>query len=145
MFSKSCEYAIRAMIYIAGQSIKGIRVGLRDIAHEIDSPLAFTAKILQQLSRNGILQSVKGPTGGFTIDLSRMQQISLGEIVKAIDGERIFKTCGLGLKNCSEKQPCPVHEKFKTIRGDLCRMLDSTSVYELTLGLKDGSTFLKGV
>jgi Rrf2 family protein len=144
MFSKSCEYAIRAMIYIAGQSIKGFRVSLKDIAHEIDSPVAFTAKILQQLSRNGIVQSVKGPTGGFMIDSEHLRRISLGQIVKAIDGERIFKTCGLGLKNCSEKQPCPVHEKFKSVRADLCRMLDTTSIYELALGLKDGATFLKG-
>lgn len=143
MFSKSCEYGIRATIYIAGQSLSGRRVSLKDIAHEIDSPVAFTAKILQQLSRSNIVTSVKGPTGGFEIDPGRMTEISLGDIVKAIDGDGIFKTCGLGLKDCSEARPCPVHNQFKSIRANLCRMLDHTSVRELTLGLVDGSTFLR--
>ena len=143
MFSKSCEYGIRAMIYIAGQSMKERRVSLKDIAEEIDSPVAFTAKILQQLSRSNLVDSVKGPTGGFEIQPARMKKISLGAIVKAIDGDSIFKTCGLGLKQCSEKRPCPVHHQFKFIRENLCRMLDDTSLFELSLGLKDGSTYLK--
>jgi len=145
MFSKSCEYGIRATIYIAGQSLQGKRVSLKDIAHEIDSPVAFTAKILQQLSRSNIVESVKGPTGGFEIAPARMQEISLGHIVKAIDGDSIFKTCGLGLKDCSEKHPCPVHGKFKSIRANLCKMLDTTSVKEMALGLETGSTFLRVV
>ena len=143
MFSKSCEYGIRAAIYIAGQSLKDERVSLKAIAHEIDSPVAFTAKILQQLSRNNVIDSVKGPTGGFMIDKQKMNSVSLRDIVKAIDGDGIFKTCGLGLKDCSEKHPCPVHNQFKSIRANLCHMLDHTSVYELSLGLKDGSTFLR--
>jgi Rrf2 family transcriptional regulator, iron-sulfur cluster assembly transcription factor len=143
MFSKACEYGIRATIYIAGQSLKEERVSLKAIAHEIDSPVAFTAKILQQLSRSNVIDSVKGPTGGFMIDKTKMSKISLGQVVKAIDGDSIYKTCGLGLKDCSELRPCPVHNQFKVIRAGLCQMLDSTSVYELTLGLKDGSTFLR--
>lgn len=143
MFSKSCEYGIRATIFIAGQSLKDERVSLKAIAEQIDSPVAFTAKILQQLSRNNVIDSVKGPTGGFMIDKERMKSISLGKVVKAIDGDSIYKTCGLGLKDCSELRPCPVHHQFKSIRANLCQMLDTTSVYELTLGLKDGSTFLR--
>jgi len=143
MFSKSCEYGIRATIYIAGQSVKGERVSLKDIAEEIDSPVAFTAKILQQLSRNKIIDSVKGPTGGFEISLENRNRTNLGHVVKAIDGDGIFKLCGLGLKDCSEKHPCPVHHQFKSIREKLCLMLDNTTVEEMAIGLKDGSTFLR--
>lgn len=143
MFSKSCEYAIRAMIYIADQSLKGQRVTLTDIASEIDSPVAFTAKILQQLSKSSVLSSLKGPSGGFFLSEDQLNNINLGKVVKAIDGEKLFVTCGLGLKHCSEKQPCPVHHKFKAIRNDLCQMLDSTSLREMALGLKPGITFLK--
>lgn len=143
MFSKSCEYAIRAMIYIAGQSLKGQRVSLRDIAQEIDSPVAFTAKILQQLSKSNVVSSVKGPTGGFYLSAEQLADISLARVVKAVDGDKVFKTCGLGLKDCSEKRPCPVHHKFKSIREDLCKMLDSTTVSEMALGLKSGLTFLR--
>ena len=65
MFSKACEYGIRASIFIAEQSLLDKKVSLKDIAKAIDSPEAYTSKILQQLSRNFIINSDKGPTGGF--------------------------------------------------------------------------------
>ncbi|MEO6903863.1 MAG: Rrf2 family transcriptional regulator [Bacteroidia bacterium] len=143
MFSKACEYGIRASIYITLKSLQNVRVSLKDIAKEIDSPEAFTAKILQQLAKSKIIDSVKGPSGGFDINKKKIETITLTEIVKAIDGDSIFEGCGLGLKKCSEKHPCPVHNKFKKVREDLKKMIDTTTLYELSLGLKDGSTFLK--
>ena len=77
MFSKACEYAIRATIYIAVQSSQNLRVGLKNISKEIDSPEPFTAKILQQLSKNNIIESIKGPPGGFQIDKNDMRKIQL--------------------------------------------------------------------
>lgn len=142
MFSKACEYAIRATIYIAVQSNKDNRVGIKDISKEIDSPEAFTAKILQQLSRNNIISSIKGPHGGFEIDKNEMSKIKLSHIVMAIDGDTIYKGCGLGFKQCSETQPCPVHDKFKVVRDELKHMLETTNVLELSVGLKKGLTFL---
>jgi len=143
MFSKACEYGIRAVIHIAVQSNEGNRASLKDIAKEIHSPEAFTAKILQQLAKNDIIDSIKGPNGGFEIEKKKMSKIKLSHIVLAIDGDSIFKGCGLGLKDCSELQPCPVHHKFKKIRGDLRNMMENTSLHEMSLGLKDGLTFLK--
>ncbi|MEQ9438677.1 MAG: Rrf2 family transcriptional regulator [Cyclobacteriaceae bacterium] len=70
MFSKACEYGIRSTIYVARQSLEDKRASQKDISREIDSPVAFTAKILQQLVRNNILSSVMGPTGGFHIEKS---------------------------------------------------------------------------
>ncbi|HRG52313.1 MAG TPA: Rrf2 family transcriptional regulator [Bacteroidia bacterium] len=143
MFSKACEYGIRAVIYIAVQSNEGKRVSLKSIAKEINSPEAFTAKILQELVKNEIIDSVKGPSGGFEVEQKKMKDIKLSHIVSAIDGDRIYKGCGLGLKDCSETHPCPVHNKFRKIRTDLRNMLENTTVYELSLGLKKGLTFLK--
>lgn len=142
MFSKACEYAIRATIYIADQSNRGRRVGLKDISKEIDSPEAFTAKILQQLSKTQIIDSVKGPNGGFAIEVEKMSKIKLSQVVSAIDGDSVYRGCGLGFKECSEKQPCPVHDKFKVVRDELRKMLESTTILELSLGLKNGITFL---
>lgn len=143
MFSKACEYGIKATSYIAVQSLDSQRVSLKDIAKSIDSPVAFTAKILQQLSKSNIIHSTYGATGGFEIERSRMNKIKLSQIVLAIDGDAIYKGCGLGLKECSARKPCPVHDKFKVIRDALKGMLESTTVYELALGVKDGLTFLK--
>lgn len=143
MFSKACEYGIRASIYIAGQSHKGKRTSLKDIARQIGSPEAFTAKILQQLSRSEIIQSVKGPNGGFEIEKQSIENIKLSQIVLAIDGDSIYKGCGLGLKECSEKVPCPVHHQFKKIRQNIIQMLETTNLLDLSMSLKDGSAFLK--
>ncbi len=143
MFSKACEYGIRASTYIALQSLEGKRVSLKEIAAEIDSPAAFTAKILQQLSKHQIVHSVKGASGGFEIERSHIDGIKLSEIVHAIDGDKVYTGCGLGLKKCNAVQPCPVHDKFVKIRDDLKHMLEGTSLYEMTIGLEVGLTFLK--
>ncbi|MGZ3864268.1 MAG: RrF2 family transcriptional regulator [Bacteroidia bacterium] len=143
MFSKACEYAIRAAIYIAAQSLEGRRVGLKEIAKDIDSPEAFTAKILQELSRCNIIDSTKGPTGGFYIAPKNQLKIKLKHIVSAIDGDKVFTGCGLGLKECSEREPCPVHDRFKIIRQELSAMLNATTIGEMAVETKDGLKFLK--
>ena len=143
MFSKACEYGIRSAVYIALQSLEGRRVSVGEIAEEIDSPVAFTAKILQQLTRNNIVRSVKGPHGGFEIEREDMDTVKLNMIVKAIDGDKIYMGCGLGLKECNEHKPCPLHDRFLDIRNNLSTMLRTTSLYELAIGLEEGLTYLK--
>ncbi|UNY98380.1 Rrf2 family transcriptional regulator [Zhouia spongiae] len=143
MFSKACEYGIRATLYIAEQSINSRRVNIKEIAKAIDSPEAFTAKIMQQLVKNHIVNSLKGPSGGFEMPNSGFNNIKLYQIVEAIDGDAIYKGCGLGLKECNEEHPCPVHFKFLSIREDLRKMLETTSVSELAHDLKKGIAFLK--
>ena len=80
MFSKTCEYAIRATIYIAEQSNLDRRVGIKDIAKAIDSPEPFIAKILQQLSKDQIIESVKGPSGGFSMDKKVLKNLKLSQV-----------------------------------------------------------------
>lgn len=142
MFSKACEYGIRGMLYIARSSKEGARVGIKEIAKAIDSPEPFMAKILQDLSRKGLVLSIKGPNGGFYMD-TRHLRISLADIVTAIDGDQLFNGCGLGLKACNEKKPCPIHYEFKTIRSNLKSMLQSTALEEFTEDLEKGVFYLK--
>lgn len=127
MFSKSCEYGLRAIIYIAQQTNKNNKVSLTTISQEINSPQAFTAKILQQLTRNNIVKSVKGPYGGFTIESDKMQT-QISDVVFLFDGDNIYNGCGLGLKQCDANSPCPMHHKFVEIRDDLKKMLESTTL-----------------
>lgn len=143
IFSKACEYGIRATIYIAQQSLNKKRVSLKDIAKEIDSPEAFTAKILQTLARNEIIDSVKGATGGFEIKGKAMKKIKLMDIAVAIDGGINEKMCVLGLKKCSEKHPCPVHHQYKSIKKNLLEMLKHTSLEEMSEHLDEGLSCLK--
>lgn len=143
MFSKACEYGIRATLYIAKQSELGIRVGVKDIAKSTDTPEAFTAKILQQLAKSKILLSTKGPSGGFEIKKDMLAQISLLKVVEAIDGDSVYNGCGLGLKECDASKPCPVHNHFVSIRENLKNMLATTYLSDLTEGLKSGEVVLK--
>ena len=143
MFSKTCEYGIRATIFIASESYQNKRVGLKDIAKKIDSPEAFTAKILQILSKDNIINSIKGVGGGFEIPRETMKNIKLAQIVNALEGDSVFTGCGLGLTHCSEDHPCPMHEKFKSIRNELAFMLENTNLEELALVIKTGVTCLR--
>lgn len=130
------------MIFIAQKSREGDKIGIRDIAAGIDSPEHFIAKILQELSRKGLLQSAKGPNGGFYLNKASMKQ-SLADIVRAVDGENIFQGCGLGLKQCSEAYPCPIHHEFKRIRKQLFVMLEKAKVGTFTEDLENKLAFLK--
>jgi Rrf2 family iron-sulfur cluster assembly transcriptional regulator len=143
MFSKSCNYAIKASIFIAKFSLENKKVGFVDVAKEIDSPKAFTAKILQILVKAGIIDSVKGVNGGFYVPIPRISTTFLVQIVYAIDGDSVFNGCGFGLAECSETHPCPIHDKFIRIRNELSNMLHTTNLEELALGIKSGNTFLK--
>ncbi len=129
MFSKACEYAIKAMVFIQYKSQQDERVNLNEIAEAIASPVAFTAKILQQLRKNDLLESMMGVKGGFRI--LENKQISLKEIIVAIDGNGIFSNCVLGLKACSSTNPCPVHNKYAKIRGEMERIMQETFLADL--------------
>jgi Rrf2 family protein len=142
-FSKTCEYAIRAVIFVAQKSDEGKRVGIREIASGIDSPGHFIAKILQDLRKRNLIQSAKGPNGGFYIDAASRKH-TLADVVKAVDGDRVFTQCGLGLKNCSEINPCPLHTEFKLIRSQMQSLLHSAKIGEFNEQLNKGLSHIRG-
>ena len=144
MFSKSCEYAIRAVVFVATQNNAGNKLGIMEICKEIDAPQHFTAKILQSLSHNGIISSQKGPSGGFYLNKTQTR-LKLIDVVRALDGDKTFTGCGLGLKNCSEKKPCPIHNQFKVVRDELLNMLSNTYVVQLAKEIEKGSAVLSNI
>lgn len=143
MFSKTCEYAIRATIYIANKSKEGTNVGLKDIAQNIASPEAFTAKILQKLVKDDLISSIKGPNGGFSLSVEQQKAVHVVDIVRCIDGPDAYEGCALGLSQCSEVKPCPLHFQFKEVRGKLKYMLENTNMVMLLEKLERGETFLR--
>ncbi len=142
MFSKTCEYAVRAVIYIAQTSKHDEKVSIKEIAKGIDAPEHFIGKILQDLGKKGLIQSLKGPKGGFYLDASS-RKYSLADVVKAVDGDKIFYGCGLGLSQCSEAQPCPLHHEFKKIRNDIHRILKKAKLGEFNDQLEQHLAFLR--
>ncbi|CAA7387874.1 MULTISPECIES: RrF2 family transcriptional regulator [Chryseobacterium] len=140
-FSKTCEYAIRAVLYIASQSQEGKRVGIKEIAENINSPEYFLGKILQRLSREGIILSVKGPNGGFYLDANGLNR-PIADIVITLEGDEIFTGCGMGLSYCSESNPCPLHNEFKKIRNQITYMLHKSTIGAFNKELLDGTLTL---
>lgn len=143
MFSKACEYGIKAVVFITQKSLLDERASLGEISEEINSPKAFTAKVLQLLARENIIQSMRGAHGGFYIEKSKLKSIKLKSIVYAIDGDTIYNGCALGFRKCNEKRPCPMHFQFKSIREDLKSVLHSTSLHDLATDVESGISFLK--
>ena len=143
MFSKACEYAIKATIYIAQQSNADRRVNVKEVSKEVNAPEAFTAKILQQLCRENILSSNRGKQGGFVFEIEMQKQITIYDVVMIMDGDALFTNCGLGLHKCSSVNPCPVHDDFKAVRNALFDMVQKYSFYDLAVKTTTGLAWLK--
>jgi Rrf2 family transcriptional regulator, iron-sulfur cluster assembly transcription factor len=142
MFSKSSEYAIRAAIYISAESSQDKKAGISEICDHILAPLHFTAKIMQVLTRHHIVSSQKGVNGGYYLD-KEQHEIKLIEIIKAVDGDELFVGCVLGLKSCSETEPCPLHHKYRVIRYRIKAMMEESTIGEMAKKLKKGNGFLR--
>lgn len=143
MFSKTCEYGLRAVIFIAQQAKTNKKVSISAISEAIDSPQAFTAKVLQQLTKHKVVKSIKGPFGGFFIEEKNLKTIVLSDIVEVLDGDGIYTGCGLGLQQCNDKEPCPLHFKFIQIRENLKKMLQNTTLLELSSDKNIADYYLK--
>ena len=142
MISKSCKYAIRASIYIAARTKEGEKPGVKEVAKEIEAPAAFTAKILQTLNRSKVVTSIKGPYGGFYCSEEQLEMPVL-EVVNAIDGLDVFQECVMGLRQCADAHPCPMHNKYAGTRDRLLKNFRETSVGSLAEDLSEGSAFIK--
>lgn len=142
MFSKTAEYALRATIYIAQKSTGEKKLGIDEIAASIDAPRSFTAKILQPLTRdNKIISSVRGVNGGFFIT-DAAKNLSVRQVLEVIGENEIFVKCVLGLKNCTELKPCPMHHQYKPIKQQLIQLFESVTIRDLAQGLSSGKAFL---
>lgn len=131
MLSQKCKYAIRAVLYLSIESNKqkGLKGG-KNVSEALKIPLAFTSKILLELARAGILTSVKGPGGGFFLSPDNLK-VPIITIVEAMGDIGYFSSCGLGLDECSEEHPCPIHDSFKFGRDKLLTLFNTKTIGEL--------------
>jgi len=142
MFSKATEYALRATIYIAQKSTEEKKLGIEEISNSIDSPQSFTAKILQSLTKNKIVNSVRGPNGGFFLS-EKAKKLPVRSILKAMGEDNVLEKCVLGLKLCSEIQPCPMHAQYKSIKQQLIKLFVTKTIQQMAAEIKDGVVFIK--
>lgn len=143
MLSLTCKTAIKAVIFLSSQSEGGERAGIKEVAGQIKASEHSVGKILQQLARTKIINSLKGPNGGFYLSEEQQEQPVIN-IVEAIEGDRIFKECGLGLSECSSSRPCPIHNEYKVARELMEKIFREQNVRTLCKSVNDGLAYLIG-
>lgn len=144
LLSKSCEYGIRASIYLTLLQEGEGYVSIRKVSEELDISFHFLTKIFQKLTLAGLLVSLKGPNGGVKLTRSP-EQVSMYDLVLAIDGPDLFTFCMLGLPGCGEAQPCPIHGAWAHQRSSLKSLFESTNLAELAADAKLLNVRLKAV
>jgi len=130
MFNKETEYALRGLVYIQMQNLKGHRPGIAEIAREIDAPPFYTAKILHRMVKSGFVLSLKGKGGGFYFEKEK-PEVAIKELILAIEGSKSFSGCGFGLKHCDDNNPCSIHEQYAPIRDSINRLISTESIQSL--------------
>ncbi|MFQ5411168.1 MAG: RrF2 family transcriptional regulator [Phycisphaerae bacterium] len=143
VYSVGCEYGIRALITLARRVPQGHYCLLRDILDGENLPRHFVGKIFQTLVREKILSSAKGRGGGFAIRRSP-DEITLRQIVQAIDGVSPRKRCFLGFTDCDDDQPCPVHSPCSEMTEQIDRLLDTTTLAQLVSLLEEREAAQRG-
>ena len=138
LFSKTCEYGLQAMLYLAARTTNG-PILQREISDELGIPSDFLGKVLQSLTRCGLVSSQKGRNGGFRL-AKPPEEISPLEIINAIDGPAVLHECVLGFPSCSDSSPCPVHRQWGGVRLAITEMLQNQNLQQLSREIDGGST-----
>lgn len=136
ILSRTSQYAVQAMIYMATQP-PGTPVLNKDIAARLNVPAPYLAKILQNLSRGGLLDSFRGRLGGFCLR-DEAAHMSLMQLLQLTEGADFTQSCLLGLKRCSDETACPVHVRWLPIKEKVIDMLNELSLADLALAVQSG-------
>lgn len=141
MLSQTCKTAIKAVVFLSFKSEDGERAGVLEISECINASEHTVGKALQKLAKCRIINSAKGPNGGFYLT-EKQQNQPIYNIVVAIEGEEVFCECGLGLSQCSEKRPCPIHNDYKVVRELIENIFKTRKIKDLREKVSDGEAFL---
>ncbi len=129
IYSKTCEYAIRALSYLASKA-QGVYTMVGEVSCETGLPGPYIAKIFQSLAKSGMLDSHRGPSGGFAFKRDP-QTISLGEVIQAVDENPVMQSCVMGLDQCSSENACPLHFIWGRARRQVLDKLSSCRITDI--------------
>lgn len=131
IYTGTAKYAIRAMVCLAAENGGGQPRSAASVAEAEQIPPFYLAKVLQDLGRAGLLKSVRGRGGGFSLSRSP-EEITLMEIVTAVEDSRRLETeCVLSIDECSDDTPCPMHETWKSFREQALDALRTLTVAQM--------------
>jgi len=126
------EYAIRGIVYLAGKPLDKVCL-LSDIAAAVDVPPTFLAKIFQQFSKIGLVRSFRGTGGGFMLGRAP-ENITLLEVVEAVEGPIIPNRCVCAPQDCDRSSFCNVHPIWKQVQEQVCGVLTGVTLKDLSDG-----------
>jgi Rrf2 family iron-sulfur cluster assembly transcriptional regulator len=130
IFSKSFGYAVRGVLYIALMQDEKHFVQVEEIAEKLAVPRHFMGKILKKLAKEKVLLSIKGPSGGFTLNEQTLK-MPLMDIVMITDGPQLFNSCVMRVKECNSANPCPMHFHMEHVKVKLKAILSETAIGDL--------------
>lgn len=134
MLSDTAEYALRAVLYIA-QHAEERPLRAEEIAEALSVPRNYLSKILHVLAKERVLESTRGPHGGFRLAVAA-GRLPLHRVVTPFDPMEPRRTCLLGRPQCNDSNPCAAHERWKGISDEVGTFFRQTTVGAL---LKEGS------
>ncbi len=141
LLSRSAKYGLQSVLYLAIKQQEEQRFRVTTIASDLDIPEHFLGKILQKLVKKDILNSAKGPNGGFFLKESSLD-LPVISIIEAIDGLDAFYNCGIGINQCDEEHPCPIHKDYKPLREGFKQILSSKTIRDYKIDINEGKSFL---
>jgi len=128
LVTRETDYAVRCVLYLARD--KDQVANVTEIAHAMHIPKTFLAKILQRLIRNGVVGSLRGMHGGFTL-AKKPTDISLLDIMEAIQGPAGINKCAVDSKKCRLSASCTVHPVWVDIRVEVEKRLKRETIDKL--------------
>ena len=137
VLSKATIYSLRALIDMSGKESKDTPVTIGEISENLDISFHFLAKSFQLLTQRGILESLRGPSGGIFLN-KPVNKIFLIDVINILEGEDFFDTCMLGLPGCGEREPCPVHMFWKDVKGKMKLEFQKTTLAHLAEKVQTG-------
>ena len=132
MISQTSEYALKAALYLANRQDGGGLVRVEEIAEALSVPRNYLSKILHALGQEGIVESTRGPHGGFRL-ATPAAELSLEELLRHFDPQlfREESHCLLGRERCSDRDPCAAHDRWAAVAAPTRRFFRSTSLEDL--------------
>ncbi len=129
--TRAADYAVRVMVHLATLPPEK-RAFLPDLAMSTAAPESFLSKVMQALSRSGLITSRRGKAGGFAI-LQRGRDATMREVIEAIDGPICLNVCLNGGKDCERKSWCPAHPVWARAQRAMIDVLMSVTVSAMAL------------
>ncbi len=127
--SKKADYALMAMKHLAIHA-DGASASAREIAEAYDIPLELMAKVLQRLARSGLVRSLQGTRGGYRLAKPTLQ-ISVADIIQAIDGPLTVTACSTEAENCGQYSKCSVRDPLWKIKDRIISALSDCTLQEI--------------